>query len=372
MKLKEMIHALYSSVKNYKHCCLNKKKDADTPFILTKEVYESDFLPVYRIEGIPPKSFIEYEVVLPFHIPFLISETITLSIPNEFVSFRFDMVTTNESYKYPLKDVTPILNVHKTKILMMVATEKEYEMLVDDEENYLNQYFDELLEVLNKIILSYMTAKKDEDCHYLTKEMLQASIAARITNLETWENNMALFVLHTNVPYEKDPLNEKDIEKIMRLQEIIIFELNPFASGEQYVLFAERYFKQGFYIEAVIFAQTSVEVLIRTLFEELLKTDEISEDEIKDRLESTPFMAMIRKLHTYIGGSWDVTKIDSEIGKWYKNTYELRNRVAHRGRIPNFSEVNSAIYDAIEFRKFVVDRIKANKKKYPKLNEFFV
>lgn len=361
------------SRKKYKHCCLNKKKDADTPFILTKEVYESDFLPVYRIERTPPKSFIEYEVVLPFHIPFHISRTITLSFGNEFVSFRFDMVTTNESYKYPFGGDVPILSVHKTKMLMMVATEIEYGKLVDDKENYWNQYFDLLLEELNKVILSYMTAKKDADCHYVTKEMLQASILVRMTNLETWENDMGLFMLHMNVPYEKAPLSDKDIEEFLRLQGIVTYELNPFASGEQYVLSARRYFKQGFYLEAVIYAQTSVEVLIRTLFEELLKTDGTSEDEIKHSLESTAFMAIIKKkLPAYLGGSWDVTKSDSEIGKWYENTYELRNRATHRGRIPSFGEADSAIYNAIEFRKFVVDRVKANKKKYPKLDEYFV
>lgn len=283
------------------------------------------------------------------------------------------MVTTNESYKYPFECDVSTLNVHKTKMLMMVATEIEYEKLVDDKENYWNQYFDLLLEELNKVILSYMTAKKDSDCHYVTKEMLQASILVRMTNLETWENDMGLFMLHMNVPYEKDPLSDKDIEEVIRLQGIVSYELNPFADGEQYVLSAKRYFEQGFYLEAVIYAQTSVEVLIRTLFEELIKTDGASEDDIMDNLESTSFMAIIKKkLPTYLGGCWDVTKSDSEIGKWYENTYELRNRVIHRGRIPSFSEADSAIYDAIEFRKYVVNRIKSNKKKYQKLDEFFV
>lgn len=359
------------SGKKYKHCCLNKK--GDSPFILSKEVYETDFLPVYRIEGTPPKSFLEYEVVLPFHIPFYISRTITLSYEHEFLSFRFDMVTTNESYKYSIEGDVPNLNVHKTKMLMMVATVIDYEMLIDDKECYCNQYFDLLLEELNKIILSYMTAMKDADCHYVTKEMLQASVLVRMTNLETWENDMGLFMLHMNVPYEKTPLSDKDIEKVLRLQGIVSYELNPFAGGEQYVLSARRYFKHGFYLESVIYAQTSVEVLIRTLFKELLKSDGLSEDEIKDTLENTSFMAIIKKkLPGYLGGSWDVTKSDSVIGNWYENTYELRNRATHSGRIPSFSETDSALYDAIEFRKFVVDRIKANRKKYPKLNKYFV
>lgn len=84
-------------------------------------------------------------------------------------------------------------------------------------------------------------------------------------------------------------------------------------------------------------------------------------------------MAIIKKiLPGYLGGSWDVTKDTTVVGKWYKNTYELRNKATHRGKIPNFQEVDEAIFDAVEFRKFVVERIKANKNKYVKLNEYFL
>lgn len=126
-------------------------------------------------------------------------------------------------------------------------------------------------------------------------------------------------------------------------------------------------------MEAINYVQTSVEVLIRTLFEELLKNDGMKADEIKETLEDTSFMAIIKKkMSAYLGGNWDVTKDTTEIGKWYKNTYEIRNRATHKGRIPTFKEADKAIYDAIEFRQFIVNRIKTNKKKYPAINKFFV
>ena len=354
----------------HKHCYLNKEQKS--PFILTKEVYERDFLPVYNSYECKPKTFIEFAIVLPFHILMNISKTITLACEKGYFSFRFDMVTTNESYKYPLGEELPILKVNKTEMLMMAAVDLEYETFFDDKERYYNEYFDLLLGELNKIVLSYMIAKKDDDCHYLTKEMLPASIIVRSTNIETWKNDISLFMLHMYVPVEKEPLSEEELRKVMRMQSVVLWDLNPFISGEQFVYMARRYFKHGFYIEAVNYAQTSVEILIRTLFEELLRCEGKSDKEIEEKLESTAFMEIIKKiLSSYLGGSWDVTKDTTSVGKWYKNTYELRNKAIHRGRMPTFQEVEAAIFYAVGFRKYVVDRIKVNKKKYSKLNEYF-
>ncbi|WP_271853139.1 SEC-C domain-containing protein [Planococcus maritimus] len=359
------------SGKKYKNCCLNKKDMSS--MILTKEVYEKDFLPVYNLELCEPKTFIEFEVVLPFHIPMYISKTITMGIEQGYLSFRFDMVTTNESYKYPLGKNLPVFNIHKTKMLMMVAIDLNYKEILKNKEDYYNTYFDILLSELNKLVLSYMVSSKDEDCHYLTKEMLQSTVLVRSTNLETWENELSLFLLHTHIPFEKNPLTNNEFDDFIRLQTVVLWNKNPFVMGEQHVLSAKRYFKQGFYMEAINHAQISVEVLVRTLFEELLKNDGMTDDKVKEILENTSFMAMIKKkMSAYLGGNWDVTQNNTETGRWYKNTYELRNRAIHRGRIPTFEEVDEAIHDAIEFRQYIVRRVKENKKKYPKISEFFI
>jgi len=359
------------SSKKYKYCCLNKKDKS--PMILTKEVYEKDFLPVYNLELCKPKTFIEFEIVLPFHIPMYISKTMTLGTQQGYLSFRFDMVTTNESYKYPFGEDVPVLNIHKTKMLMMAAIDLDYDEFLKDTEAYYNTYFDILLNDLNKLVLGYMVSSKDDDCHYLTKEMLQSTILVRSTNLETWENELSAFMLHPHVPFEKKPLTNDEFYEFTRLQGVVLWDNNPFVAGEQHVLSAKRYFKQGFYMEAINHAQISVEILIRTLFEELLKNDGMTAEKVKEILENTSFMTIIKKkMSVYLGGIWDVTKDKTEIGQWYKNTYELRNRTIHRGRIPTFKEVDEAIHDAIEFRQFIVKRVKANKKKYPMINEFFM
>ncbi|MEK6189991.1 MAG: SEC-C domain-containing protein, partial [Carnobacterium alterfunditum] len=301
------------SGKKYKNCCLNNKEKRS--FNLTKGIYEKDFLPLYDLELCKPKTFIEFEVVLPFHIPMQISRTITLSSEQGYLSFRFDMVTTNEAYKYSFEEDVSELNIHKTKIVMMAAVDIDYFEFLKDTENYYNTYFDIVLSDLNNLVLGYMISKKDEDCHYLTKEMLQSIIVVRSTDLETWKNETGLFMLHPYAPFEKPQLTEEEVCEFERIQSVILWKMNPFVTGEQHVLSARRYFKQGFYMEAINSVQTSVEVLIRTLFEELLKNDGMKADQIKETLEDTSFMAIIKKkMSAYLGGNWDVTIDTTEIG----------------------------------------------------------
>lgn len=266
------------SGKKYKYCCLGKERGSS--FIITQAIYEKDFLPFYNNEICIPKTFIVFEVVLPFHIPMNKGRTITLDAKEGFFSFRFDMVTTDKSYEFSIDEKADFAKANYTKIFMIAAVDIEYSKFEEDAERYNNQYFDLLLAELNNIVIGYMTVKKDEDCHYLTKEMLPFCILIRITDLDTWNNDAYLFFLHTDAPYEKKMLVEEEEVEVARMESIIVANLNPFAIGEKYVLNAKRYYKKGFYHESVLFAQISVETFIRTLYKLLLEDEGKSEEEV--------------------------------------------------------------------------------------------
>lgn len=357
----------------YKNRCMSKESDINNPFILSKQFYEREFLPICDLDMCTPKTFLEFDVVLPFHIPMNISRTMTIGHSKGYFSYRFDMVSVNESSKLPTGWRNAMLNMHYTKMLMMAAIDMRYEDFMEMSEKNYNYYFDLLLNGLNEIIISYMTAKKDEDCHYLTKEMLQPAIFVKATDLTTWENNAILFVLHPYVPYEKEILQDEDMQEIGRTHAIVLSKINPFASVMRYELYAKRYFKQGFYQEALLYAQISIETYVRILFKELLReVDSASDEEIEKILEETPFMALIKqKLPHYLGGNWDLTSENSVVSKWNKSVYGLRNKAIHSGRIPTFSETDEALHTAMKFRQFILNRIKANKRKYPRINEYF-
>ena len=50
----------------------------------------------------------------------------------------------------------------------------------------------------------------------------------------------------------------------------------------------------------------------------------------------------------------------------------MRNKIVHGGYYPSFNETKDAIDKAVEFRKFIFDRIKANKTKYPILDDYIM
>lgn len=350
------------------------QKDFNEPFELTKEIYERDFLPVYNFNHGAGnlKTLIQFKITLPFYIPLGVGKTITISADDEISSFIFDKVVTNDSYKYSLIPDTPVLDIHHTKVIIMTAVMLNYETLVTDTENYIDHYFDKALVKLNRIVDAYMSHSQDIDCHYITNEMLQPFIVVEYINLNLWTNTQIVYQLHEHIPYEKELLSEDDMYNFSRLQTIAAFNLNPFINIERHAFFAERYLKQGFYHEAVIYAQISVEVFIEQVYKEILKESEDKTDEEAHLIiENTAFITIVKsKLKDRLGGSWDTTNDTGVVGKWYKTTYELRNKAIHSGKTPTFWESKIAVHNAVEFRKFILERIKTNKKKYPGLNKY--
>ena len=72
-----------------------------------------------------------------------------------------------------------------------------------------------------------------------------------------------------------------------------------------------------------------------------------------------------------LGGTWDLERTDLEIGNWYKNTYQLRNRIVHGSRKVSFQEVQISWFAANDVIMYIKSLIKKKKKKYPKIYEFF-
>ncbi len=350
----------------------SRETEHDFSTFVTKEEYEMVLLPLYNLERYKPRLIIEFELVIPFYLPIDVNNIITIKSEKGNLSFKFNKISIDHSSEYLGNMKTSMLNKHKTKVLMIAAVDLEHETYLKDCQRYKNDYFIQLLSVLNKIVLSYMITMNDDDCHYLTKEMLPAFLLAKETNIESWESSSFLFVLHMNLPIEKELVSKAEMYEITSFYSVITSNSNPFVIGEQLTYMAKKSFRQGYYMESINYVQTSVETLIRTLFEELLIVEGKSDFEINKQLEDTAFMHIIKRhLSHKLGGNWDVNKRNTPIGEWYENTYQIRNKAIHKGYIPTFQEADEALNCALDFKKFIVERIKKNTKKFRKLNEYF-
>jgi hypothetical protein len=350
----------------------NPSRNSDQHFALNQDSFIRDFLPVYKERGLQPKLLVQFPVLLPFHIPVPQGMCVTFGISDdEACTFHFSDVNTSHNVtagiitKHSLK--VPVRN---SRVEMICVFSNEPKVQTDE---LLNKCFDSLLDYLNNVILSYLIFKKDIYVHQVSKEMLEFGCIYRIIPVEKWgDTTEGLFLTHMSVPYERETLKVEEQEQLVWYANVIKQQLNPYIFSEELMLNADRYLKTGFYKEAVLYAQSSVETFLNVLYGGLLQLEGKTELEIQTILEDIAFMKVVkRELPERLGGTWTVEVESSKTGQWFKHTYKVRNRVAHGGYRPSLTEAREAVDAAKEFRVFVIDRIRANKKKYPELQQYF-
>lgn len=362
------------SGKKYKKCCDdNARSQFDKFFSMTKMDYIENYLPHYSNSNLSPNTLIQFVILLPYEIPIYESLCKTMIFKDHCISIRFSDFTKNEPYWYIDETDNISFDKNYTKLELTYVIEDEYDTVLEEKEEYLNISFERLIEEVNLLIAAYQVSQKDSDVHYVTKDMLETMIPSRIIKNEDWQTDEGYFRLHMNIEYNKDKIGNDEMEEIIRTNVLMLSGVNPFAYFETLTLTAKRYFNNGFYQEAVIYAQISVETLIRTLYREFLIHEEVNEDKIETLMEKTSFMSMIKsELPPRVGGNWDLNKESSKPNLWYEFTYKLRNRIIHSGYMPSFKEADEAVYNAIEFKLWVVKQVRSKKKKYPKISEYFI
>lgn len=344
-------------------------QELDKHFALNKETYVKDFLPVYERLGVQPKCLVQFPIMLPFEIPFSSGTCTTYNLGDgNLCTLHFSEILKKEGIHAGIVTVeATTVEICKSRVEMTYVSGSD--LTIPLENRLFSDIFDQLVESLNGVIIAYLVAKKDVDVYPVSSEMFEFGCIARVVPVEDWDKAwVGLFLTHLNVPHKKEKLSLEDHDEIIRYAGIIFSEANPFILSEELMLNARRNLKNGFYKEAVIYAQSSVETFLNALFTKILEIEGKSDVEIQELIEKIPFMGMVKKeFHTRIGGSWNPDVTSKLTGKWYVKTYLLRNRIAHGGYRPSFEEADDALKYAINFRGDVVKLIHSCKKKYPNL-----
>ena len=354
------------SGKKYKKCCLKK----DEIFLVGEDIFYSQIEPLYKDCEFDINRFLEFEISLPFQIA-LEDKSLFSFVKESCILHYFYKTHEREEVIVEHKDL--IVKKYYTSVVVAIS----YDFLIHkEEESYRsiqNKLFDYLLDELNKQIIAYVTSTKDDSCFRINKEMLFPIILMNIVNLGERKRELSLFTINMNVPYKKESIKHKNINDCLRLYNIYNEQLNPLIHSESYVLKANRKLREGYYDEAIISIQTNIEILIRIIYREVLFDSGMSEVDIENKLEDKSFMSIVKKeLQKYIGGTWDVTREETPIWNWYHKTYKIRNKIVHAGYYPTFEEVCLAIDSAKEFRNCILERVRKNKSKYLRLNDYFI
>ena len=339
----------------------NQDRKKTTMFFMTKENFFHELNPVYQRTGFDPLMLIQFDLELPFQLAFEHGFCVTYMITQS------SAITISFLGESILKKNGSIIE-YRTTIEATYVTSDEKE---DCNEEKLNIFFDQTLSFLNNLIITYQIKTKDTDIFPITKEMFDPLLLTRTITIADWKEKKNLFMLHLNVPSEKEKLSRSATHEIVELSQQFITGKNPFYLNESILLSAKRHHKMGLYSEAVIYAQTCIEVFFRTLYSKMLEEEGAELKKIEQNLENYIFMKVLKtEFHSRLGGFWDPKNSVTIIGKWHEKTYVLRNRIIHAGYMPTFSEADNAIISAYELRNDVVASI-LRSGKYKILKTYF-
>ena len=352
------------SGKKYKKCCLTKEEI----FLIGEDVFYDQIEPLYKKVEFDINHFFEFEISLPFQLALEDKSLFSFKKENCILHYFYKLCEHEEAV-VELNSVP----VKKYYTSVIVAISCNFDIHKEETyENMQNKLFDYLLDELNKQIIAYATCTKDDRCFRVSKEMFFPITIMNLVNIKERKSEKNIFLIHMDVPHKKKSLKNENIYECLRIYNIYNEKLNPLIHSESYVLKAKRKFREGFYDEAITSIQTNIEILIRIIYREVLICSGISDLDVEKRLEDESFISIVKKqLAKYIGGTWDVTREGTPILDWYNNTYKMRNKIVHGGYFPTFKETDIAISSAMEFREYIFKRVKANKKEYTKLNEYF-
>ncbi len=329
-------------------------------FGFDKELYASNFLPIYSQLEYKPNFILQIPIVLPFELGFDSGRCTTMKIDSSVITFHFTDVTyDNNIWAGNYKSVTiPLFKLSKTRVVMTLLSTEKIE--VDEK---LSDSFDMLLDNLNLVIRSYLIITKDVKVQRVNREMLEYLTIYRTVTPETWEISMGIFLINTNIAAPKEKLDEEKQQHIIFFSGAIAHYLNPFITSEEMMVSSRRYLLNGNYRETIIFAQTGIETFLSALYSAMLTIEGITPQKIQEMMEKTPFITMLkREFQARIGGSWDVNKISTTVGKWYRETYLLRNKVVHVGFDPEINDARGAIDAANELRIYVIGLLNKSRK----------
>ena len=85
------------------------------------------------------------------------------------------------------------------------------------------------------------------------------------------------------------------------------------------------------------------------------------------RLGDVPYKSLLtRELASRLGGSWDLTRGSTPVGRYWRDLYGIRNRIIHAGYLAHDGDVARAETASAAFDEHLDKRLKAMGKRYPR------
>jgi hypothetical protein len=353
----------------------NNSEELFTRCHLNRDVYDKDFLPVYKKLDFVPNRIFQTMVFMPFEVPLEDGTCVTMAMEeNEAITLVFSAFHSKHKFFFDSDIDSLKIDVSKTIVELNYVSDKskfDAEIENDSQKNELSKLFDTCIEKLNFFLTSYLITTKDVSVYQVSLKMFDIVGMYRFLNPNNWEFQPGMLLLHLNNPYKKVMLSNEQAKEIIWYANIINQEWNPFVLPLELKLNSFRFFLNGQFREAVLYCQTAFETFLRTLLSEIYKQEGKSSLELEETYEKSGFLGTLkREFSPRIGGIWDITNVNSPLKDWYENCYQRRNRIIHGGYLPNNTETEKSLDSTENAIVYVSSLVKQKKKKYPDIYKY--
>ena len=252
----------------------------------------------------------------------------------------------------------------RTKVEMAYFSSEDLSALDDQ------RTFDHLMHLANRLnnyIYAYRMLYEDIFTFSLSQGNLDSMVFYEVVKMPEWTQVKAQpFLINLNCERILTNLRAESFEELERFGAFISASANPFLPSRKFFAEARRYFWRGDYQEAIVFFQMTVESLINCVLTQCWLTRGKVETDIELWMQKTPFATRVKESMPYlIGGDWDYHKGKGAIQNWYNNVYSKRNKIVHRGFIPNIAECKEAFDSTFAFSNYLDELLSKKAKEYP-------
>ncbi len=223
------------------------------------------------------------------------------------------------------------------------------------------------LTALNRYIHAYMTASEDAAVRFLTPQALDPIAMTEFRSAEGASLETGLFYLPAAQRRATFDLSSSELSQ--RLSDFLYAEArgHPIDDVILWRVRAEHLVNYvGDYELGVVALQTSAERLVYALRTCIAVDHGMSRQEIEE-LRGRPFKPILESLRQDLkGGSWDLSRANQPVGRYWQHTYLLRNSIGHAGRRIDETTAERAFEAYREFKEFLEGRVLEKKSAFPR------
>jgi hypothetical protein len=227
--------------------------------------------------------------------------------------------------------------------------------------------FHRSLSALNVFLQAFALARSDNRVRPISSRELRPIVMVGYLGLDgSWKGGPML--MHPDA--KPRPLSSRSAaDHVAELSDALaaIVDEKPFVRTRQWRARGERRRYEGDAADAVVSFQIAAETLAYELWALLLADEGLSEAEVQARRdEEIPFASLLkRELANRLGGSWDLTRTNTPVGRYWHELYLLRNRIIHAGYLPHDGDAEQAEQAFNALDGFLNDRLQTKTSDFP-------